>query len=402
MQPDGNLVLYDSKNLPTWASGTYGKGIGPYKLVVLDSGSFTVSDSGDAILWASNTAVPDIAVKEATIIAKLPVEPTPSPIVSKLDQFVKYEKLDRGGDDIGCFQEGNGADFCAEKCVGDASCAGFNAIPTGTTVWGGKGGCCYKRSTTPMGVSDYITFYVRKGSEKCYSTTFEASCSNTLETADYKLFMQPDGNLVLYKKSDNRPVWSSGTYGKGVGPYRMTMQPDGNLVVYDSKNAAIWESGTYGKGVGPYKVTLLNQGYFTVSDRSGAILWSSLNNAYYSICNKHGRCLAVRENSSNNGTGVIQWGKNDENGQKWKFDDGYLCNKNNKCLSAPSNSSNWGSGLIQWDKNNEDGQKWEFKGGAICNKHDVCLSARDNFSHDGVELIQWPMKDEAGQLWRLA
>jgi len=58
----------------------------------------------------------------------------------------------------------------------------------------------------------------------------------------YTLFMQTDGNLVLYSGSGY--TWSTGTNGVGAGPWTLTMQNDGNLVIYDATGGATWNAGT--------------------------------------------------------------------------------------------------------------------------------------------------------------
>ena len=62
------------------------------------------------------------------------------------------------------------------------------------------------------------------------------------------LYMQPDGNLVLYDAT-NHPRWATGTNGKAVT--HVIMQPDGNLVVYNRKNPR-WASDTQNVGAGGY------------------------------------------------------------------------------------------------------------------------------------------------------
>nr|AAA19577.1 lectin [Epipactis helleborine] len=62
-----------------------------------------------------------------------------------------------------------------------------------------------------------------------------------LTEGGFTFIMQSDCNLVLYDL--NRPIWASGTYGKGTGCF-LSMQSDGNLVVYDVRNIAIWASNT--------------------------------------------------------------------------------------------------------------------------------------------------------------
>jgi hypothetical protein len=55
------------------------------------------------------------------------------------------------------------------------------------------------------------------------------------------LFMQPDGDLVLYDAA-NKPRWATGTNGRAVS--HVIMQPDGNLVVYRNKTP-LWASDTW-------------------------------------------------------------------------------------------------------------------------------------------------------------
>jgi prophage tail gpP-like protein len=58
----------------------------------------------------------------------------------------------------------------------------------------------------------------------------------------YKLQLQDDGNLVLTKTRNNRPLWASGTNKKSA--QKTTMQADGNLVLTDYDNKAVWASNT--------------------------------------------------------------------------------------------------------------------------------------------------------------
>ena len=59
----------------------------------------------------------------------------------------------------------------------------------------------------------------------------------------YTFVYQGDGNLVLYRNRDGRPLWASNTAGRptGVG----IMQGDGNLVIYDPDVNPIWSSDTW-------------------------------------------------------------------------------------------------------------------------------------------------------------
>jgi hypothetical protein len=57
LQGDGNLVLYDTASVAYWASNTDGQGVGPYKLVLQDSGVANIVDGTGAAIWDSNAAV---------------------------------------------------------------------------------------------------------------------------------------------------------------------------------------------------------------------------------------------------------------------------------------------------------------------------------------------------------
>lgn len=59
----------------------------------------------------------------------------------------------------------------------------------------------------------------------------------------FRLDMQIDGNLVIYRNSNNQPMWATNTQYKGA--IRATMQGDGNFVLYNRNNSAIWNTGTW-------------------------------------------------------------------------------------------------------------------------------------------------------------
>lgn len=60
----------------------------------------------------------------------------------------------------------------------------------------------------------------------------------------HQFILQDDGNLVLYRLSDHKALWASGTNGKAAS--KAIMQQDGNFVIYGYPNA-IWASNTNGK-----------------------------------------------------------------------------------------------------------------------------------------------------------
>ena len=58
----------------------------------------------------------------------------------------------------------------------------------------------------------------------------------------FRLDMQSDGNLVLYKEPEHRPIWHTNTVGRG--GFRANLQHDGNFVVYTESSVPIWNSRT--------------------------------------------------------------------------------------------------------------------------------------------------------------
>ena len=96
-----------------------------------------------------------------------------------------------------------------------------------------------------------------------------------------RLVVQLDGNLVMYRNSDGKAIWSSGTSGHS-GAYAY-MQSDGNFVVYKSgggpgSGGALWSTGTYGHS-GAYAI-MQDDGNFVVYKSGGGpglggYLWAS-------------------------------------------------------------------------------------------------------------------------------
>ncbi|MFD7643931.1 hypothetical protein ACFV4P_25115 [Kitasatospora sp. NPDC059795] len=101
-----------------------------------------------------------------------------------------------------------------------------------------------------------------------------------IQSNTVRLVNQPDGNLVLYRRQDGVPLWSSGTWGRppaslllaesplrsALGLYRTDdgsrtwavpvtgaagaygiVQNDGNFVLYADNGTALWATGTWGR-----------------------------------------------------------------------------------------------------------------------------------------------------------
>ena len=92
----------------------------------------------------------------------------------------------------------------------------------------------------------------------------------------YSLEMQRDGNLVLYDARGRKPLWASGTNGRGRSGYRVDLQADQHFVLYDGSNNAIWASGVYNKPIrSPCTVTLQDDGNLVQYTRDRDPMWAS-------------------------------------------------------------------------------------------------------------------------------
>jgi hypothetical protein len=91
------------------------------------------------------------------------------------------------------------------------------------------------------------------------------------------LAMQGDGNLVVYRISDNRAIWASNTMGSGA--VKALMQYDGNFVLYTSYGVPKWSSNTIGR---PDNFLLLQDDGNMIIDAMGAptVQWAANSGGY--------------------------------------------------------------------------------------------------------------------------
>jgi hypothetical protein len=86
----------------------------------------------------------------------------------------------------------------------------------------------------------------------------------------FRFILQNDGNLVLYRISDNVALWSSNTSsGKSVF---LRMQGDGNLVLYGPNSFPLWNSSSFGTGA--YCI-IQNDGNVVVYSGGNVPLWAT-------------------------------------------------------------------------------------------------------------------------------
>ncbi|MCU0693943.1 MAG: hypothetical protein MUF54_21345 [Polyangiaceae bacterium] len=86
----------------------------------------------------------------------------------------------------------------------------------------------------------------------------------------HRFYMQDDGNLVLVRMSDKKPLWASGTNGKSVSYFRF--RTGGDLVLRTASGSTIWSSNTDGSRA--TKLHLHSDGRVVLYRDSSAI-WSA-------------------------------------------------------------------------------------------------------------------------------
>lgn len=91
------------------------------------------------------------------------------------------------------------------------------------------------------------------------------------QNGKYLLWMQRDGNLVLYNWTTFKPIWYSNTYNKPV--VIAIMQSDGNFVEYDINNKFYWASNTQNNS-GAYLV-VQDDGNCVIYNKIGSPKWAT-------------------------------------------------------------------------------------------------------------------------------
>ena len=111
-----------------------------------------------------------------------------------------------------------------------------------------------------------------------YTGSSQANKSNSNEpfiespNGQYRLYLQSDGNVVIYNTSNWSSIWSTRT-NSGV---KFILQSDGNIVLYNQNNNPVWNSGT--QGLTGTKLILQNDSNLVLynNDSKTTSYWSSI------------------------------------------------------------------------------------------------------------------------------
>jgi hypothetical protein len=219
-----------------------------------------------------------------------------------------------------------------------------------------------------------------------------------LETADARLTMQEDGNLLIFRKSDSAILFATKTTNNP-GAYAQ-MRSDGNLVVTGKSGGELWSAGT--SGAGNY-AELRDNSTLTVHKQDAGVLWSRGGGMLKGVGS--GRCLAVPASSQENNTQTIIWDcypAPQSEGQQWTpTPAGELRVYGNKCLAAAAGGTTSGTKVIIWDCLGSPGQKWTHNSdGSIVNQNSgLCLDAVGGGAANSTLIQTYTCNGSAAQRW---
>ena len=101
--------------------------------------------------------------------------------------------------------------------------------------------------------------------------------SRTSPNGVYKLVLQTDGNVVLYKVES--AIWKTNTSGQDIDAFKV--KNDGNIVAYATGGNPKWSSGSNGKGDNSTVLVVQDDGNLVLYKNGSDVIWSSGTNNVY-------------------------------------------------------------------------------------------------------------------------
>ena len=120
------------------------------------------------------------------------------------------------------------------------------------------------------------------------------------------------------------------------------------------------------------------------------------------VGNQSGRCLAVPNSSTSNGTQTQLWDCAGTANQAWTYTSSkQLVVYGNKCLDASGQGTSNGTPVIIWDCNGQANQQWNVNSsGTITGVHSGrCLDANGHGTANGTNVIVWDCHGQSNQQW---
>ncbi|MGW4809221.1 trypsin-like serine protease [Kitasatospora sp. NPDC004272] len=269
MQTDGNFVLYKADGNPSngsgvlWATNTPGQS-GAFLDLQVDGNLVLYKANGTDALW--NTATWRLEAKLAGGTKVLPgtwFQSQSAVVEMQADgNLVRYRRSDAtptwhtnsAGNKGAWAQVQTDGNFVLYKADGNPS--------NGSGVlWGSN---TYGQSGAFLKLQDdgSLVLYKKDAAETVANSVWSAgtfrpesklAAGQQVYTKTTRLAMQWDGDLVLYRLSDNAVMWHTNTAGNG-GAF-LKIQNDGNVVLYKADGTTgLWNTGTFWSAGAYFKV----------------------------------------------------------------------------------------------------------------------------------------------------
>ncbi|MFG2919003.1 trypsin-like serine protease [Kitasatospora sp. NPDC048298] len=261
VQPDGNLVVYKKDGNSAgngagslWASNTYGQN-GAFLLLQANGDLSMMKADGSAAVWSAGTTRLDAKLDSDTKIKTGQWFQSQTAVVEMQEDgnLVRYRRTDAaptwhtntsGNKGASAYVQPDG-NFVVYKSDGNPS-AGTGAL-WGSNTWGQNG------AFLKLQDDGSLVLYKKGAAETVANSlwspgTFrpvsQLSAGQQVYAKTTRLVMQWDGDLVLYRLSDNTVLWHSNTAGNNNAFLRV--QADGNASVYAADGSrSLWASGTF-------------------------------------------------------------------------------------------------------------------------------------------------------------
>ncbi|MGW4698598.1 hypothetical protein ACWEO1_40245, partial [Kitasatospora cineracea] len=268
MQSDGNFVVYKADGSATtgagaiWATNTWGQG-GAFLSLQVDGNLVLYKANGTDTLWNSGTMRLGAKLSSGTRISSGQWFQSQSAVVEMQadGNLVRYRRADgvptwhtnSAGNKGAWAQVQTDGNFVVYKVDGSAT-TGAGAI-WGSNTWG-QGGAFLKLQDDGS-----LVLYKKDAAETVANSIWSASTfrpesrlnpGQQVYTKTTRLAMEWNGDLVLYRLSDNSVMWHSNTAGNPNA--FLKIQNDGNVLVYKADGTtSLWSTGTFWSGGAYFK-----------------------------------------------------------------------------------------------------------------------------------------------------
>lgn len=231
LQNDGNLVLINSSNKsPVWASNTSHKGLGPYRLALVNTGVLVIFDRFNGMIWATATNKSGNGDYRLDVLdsGKLQISSKTSNLPLWTSMRMETKKILK--------QNYQNTLTTGQKFIVGESLMSQNGNYNATLLANGNF-VLYKTevSTSMKYNSDTSSFEIIPNVTQIWTSDTANVSSNTVY-----LVVKKYGYLAIYDSVTRRRIWTSNSkrYAKDV--YSLVLLDSGVLSLTNSKGVTFW------------------------------------------------------------------------------------------------------------------------------------------------------------------